>query len=77
MRTVGTNEARTHLAGLLREVEKGTTITITRNGRAIAKLFPLAQNHDDPAAVIAELRAFRRGVQLKGSLPKMVAEGRL
>lgn len=77
MRTVGTYEAKIYLAKLLREVEKGGIVTLTSSGRAVAKLFPLAQNHDDPTAVIAELRAFRRGVQLKGSLPKMVAEGRL
>ncbi len=76
MRIVGAYEARTHLAKLLREVAEGETITITKYGRAIAKLVPPDQDRADPAAVIAQLRAFRRGVRLNGSLSEMIGEGR-
>lgn len=38
MKTVGVSEAKTHLAQLLDDVERGEEITITRHGRPVAKL---------------------------------------
>lgn len=38
MREVSVTDAKAHLRGLLREVENGEQITITRRGRAIAVL---------------------------------------
>ena len=38
--SVGAYEAKTHLPQLLDRVEGGETITITRHGRAVAKLIP-------------------------------------
>ena len=38
--TVGAYEGMTHLAVLLDRVEKGETLTITRNGRPVARLVP-------------------------------------
>jgi prevent-host-death family protein len=52
MITVGSFEAKTKLAELLDKVEAGETVTITRRGKAVAKLVP--------AAVDAEARARRR-----------------
>lgn len=40
MRTVQASEAKTHLAQLLDDVERGATLIITRHGRAIARLVP-------------------------------------
>lgn len=40
MRTVSLVEAKTHLSGLLAEVEGGEEIIITRHGRAIARVLP-------------------------------------
>lgn len=42
MREVGTLEARNSLSALLEQVEKGEEITITRHGKAIARLVPAA-----------------------------------
>jgi prevent-host-death family protein len=41
MRTVGTFEAKTHLSTLLEQVEHGEEITITKHGRAVARLVPV------------------------------------
>ena len=41
MRTVGTFEAKAHLSALLERVERGEEITITRHGRAVARLVPV------------------------------------
>ncbi|MBT8402596.1 MAG: type II toxin-antitoxin system prevent-host-death family antitoxin [Gemmatimonadetes bacterium] len=62
MTTVGAYEAKTHLADLLRRVEAGERIRITRNGRPIADLVPadpsLTASPDD---VVDRLLDFRRG----------------
>jgi prevent-host-death family protein len=39
-REVQASEAKTHLAKLLDEVERGETIVITRHGRRIARIVP-------------------------------------
>ena len=41
MRSVGTFEAKTHLSALLEQVERGEEITITRHGKAVARLVPV------------------------------------
>lgn len=59
--TVGAYEAKTHLAALLDRVEKGETLTITRNGRPVAQLVPAGGPRpmpDDAAAALVE--RFRR-----------------
>jgi prevent-host-death family protein len=47
MREVGAFEAKTHLSELLVAVEAGESITITRRGKAVAVLSPVADeaNH--------------------------------
>jgi prevent-host-death family protein len=40
MREIQASEAKTHLPGLLDEVERGETLIITRHGRAIARIVP-------------------------------------
>jgi prevent-host-death family protein len=78
MKTVGSYEAKTHLARLLDEVARGETITITRHGAPIAELRPArASAHRRPADVIAALQAARKGVTLGGiGLRTLIDEGR-
>ena len=58
MRHVGAFEAKTHLSELLAAVEAGEEITITRRGRAVARLVPVAPaaGRDAALARIAALR---------------------
>ncbi|MBC5803349.1 MAG: type II toxin-antitoxin system prevent-host-death family antitoxin, partial [Candidatus Eremiobacteraeota bacterium] len=37
MKTVGVFEAKTHFSALVEEASKGETITVTKNGRAVAQ----------------------------------------
>jgi prevent-host-death family protein len=61
MREIQASEAKTHLPRLLRDVERGETIVITRHGRAIARLVPETdKRRADALRAIAELRAFRK-----------------
>lgn len=60
MREVGSYEAKTHLPQLLKAVEGGETIVITRRGRPIAQIVPARDREDkDVAAVIAQMRRAR------------------
>lgn len=56
MREVGAFEAKTHLSELLAAVAAGETITITRRGRPVARLVPVAP---DRGEALARLRALR------------------
>ena len=40
----GVRELKTHLSVYLRQVEAGRTVTITRRGRPIGRIVPLAQS---------------------------------
>ena len=43
MRTVGAREANQRFSELLREVESGKEVTITRNGKPVARILPEAR----------------------------------
>jgi prevent-host-death family protein len=59
MKTVGLEEARTHLGRLLSQAEKGETITITKRGKPIARIVPAEeQPARNIASVIGEFRAY-------------------
>jgi len=74
MADIGAYDAKTHLPKLLERVEKGERFVITRHGKPVAELIPVASR--DAAAIaraIAEVRAVRqrlarRGVQLRDVL---------
>jgi prevent-host-death family protein len=81
MKTVGSYEAKTHLPRLLERVERGETITITRHGKAVARLVPAKATTPRPDVVeaIEALRAFqeKEGPKLGGlSVRALIAEGR-
>ena len=78
MRTVGTFEAKTHLSTLLEQVERGEEITITKHGRAVARLVPVAGvSRDRLADTVAQLKRFRHGRRLGGlSTKALIEEGR-
>lgn len=62
MASVGSYEAKTHLPELLRRVEAGERITITRHGHPVAELVPPGPGlRTTPGEAVAELRAFARG----------------
>lgn len=64
MREIGSFEAKTHLSELLTAVEAGETITITRRGKPVARLVPVAP---DRTAALARLNALR--ARLAGPFP--------
>ena len=83
MSTVGSFEAKTKLAELLDRVESGETITITRRGKAVAKLVPAAANDAERArqrALIEEIKRWRvgkdRGAKPGSTIAELIKAGR-
>lgn len=79
MREVRASQAKAQLAELLDEVEAGSTIVITRHGRAIARLVPeTAGRQAEIRAAIDQIKAFgRRRPKLSAAeIRDMIDEGR-
>jgi prevent-host-death family protein len=79
MKTVGAYEVKTRFGELLREVESGETIVVTRHGVPIARLIPMDKEANDAAAAIEELHRYRREHRptLGGiSMRELIEEGR-
>ena len=76
MREVRATEAKARLSELLRSVEFGESISITRNGTPVAKLVP-AHTGDAAAraAAVARFRRRRAGMKrLKMSVDEILAD---
>jgi prevent-host-death family protein len=77
MREVGAFEAKTHLSELLAAVEAGETVTITRRGKAIARLVPIHGGRSHRLEALTRLRALGEGVGISAyELLAMRDEGR-
>jgi prevent-host-death family protein len=78
MRTIGANEAKTHLSQLIEEVTRGEQVAITKHGMPVALLVPVpSAQMPDVREVIRQLRELRREVTLGGlSVREMIEEGR-
>jgi prevent-host-death family protein len=76
---VGTFEAKTHLSELLDRVANGDEITITRNGKPVARLVPVdSAGASERRKVARRIDKARRGVKLGPGLTirKLIDEGR-
>lgn len=79
METIGSFEAKTHLSQLLERVAGGEEFTITRHGKPVARLVPVAsaKPRPDVRAAVEAMKAFRKGRSLGGlSIREMIEEGR-
>lgn len=80
MGSVGSFEAKTHLAQLLERVAQGEEFTITKHGKPVARLVPAvpAKPKPDVRQVIEELKAFSKGNTLGGNVTirDLIEEGR-
>jgi prevent-host-death family protein len=82
MDEVGVFEARNSLSSLIDRVEKGEEITITRNGKPVARLVAAASDRDVERARKAadRIRALRESLPAKSleglSIRQLIEEGR-
>jgi prevent-host-death family protein len=67
--TVSAYEAKTHLPRLIREVERGETVIITRHGKPVARLVPV---EDARRADVAEI--IERMKRARARRPRMSVE---
>jgi prevent-host-death family protein len=64
MREIPASNAKTHLARLLDEVERGETIAITRHGRRIARIVPERQRRQEEIdAAITDMKALAKEIR--------------
>ena len=63
MERIGASKAKTHLPQLLDRVARGESLTITRHGKPVARLVPVA--HDREPAQEAAARIVERRKHLK------------
>ena len=67
MDTVGAFDAKTNFSALLERVERGEQIVITRRGKPVARLMPIATARKVKVSdAMAKLRALRKGATLGG-----------
>jgi prevent-host-death family protein len=74
---VGAYEAKTHLPALLERVANGEEITITRHGKAIARIVPVERpSVERRREAIARIKELRKGQTLGIPLKDAINEGR-
>jgi prevent-host-death family protein len=67
MATIGSFEAKTKFSALLERVEQGEQILITRRGKPVARLMPIATaGKEKVSAAMERLRKLRKGTTLGG-----------
>lgn len=69
MERVGIYEAKAKLSELVERVERGGEVTLTRHGKAVAKLVPAKAGAEvDRKALMEEIRAFSKTIKLRRRL---------
>jgi prevent-host-death family protein len=63
MNSVNLKEARKHLGNLVDKAERGTSVTITRRGRKVARLVPMEKESHQS---LPDLALFRASIKVKG-----------
>jgi len=80
MDRVGVFEAKARLSELIGRAEGGRETTITRNGKAVARLIPVGKKRrkNPNAAVIDQITAFGKTLKVKGrvSIRDLIEDGR-
>jgi len=82
MSAVGSFEAKTKFAELLDRVASGETITITRHGKAVAKLVPAGgvEEQEKRRQAVEEILRWRvgkdRGAKPGSTIPELIKAGR-
>ncbi len=72
--TVGAHEATAQLSALLERVARGESLTITRDGRPVARLVPVGTPPAQTGRVSDSLRARRETLRAEGVKPFPIEE---
>ena len=66
MNTVSLFDAKNRLSALIDQVEEGQEVTITRRGKPVARLVPIAAQADRANRAVEKLRALRQSIAARG-----------
>jgi prevent-host-death family protein len=66
MDTVNLFDAKNRLSALVDQAEAGLEVTITRRGRPVARLVPVASEADKGRTAVQKLRALRQSIAARG-----------
>ncbi len=77
-KSIGSFDAKTHLAGILDEVQKGVEFIITKRGKPVAKLIQYKENNESIKLneIILQFDKIRNSVKGKVSIKEYIIEGR-
>ena len=76
--SVSTVEAKTHLSRLLQEVQDGSSITITKRGKPVARLVPISEDRGKTTAeeILMQFDEIRKKSGGKVNIRKYIEAGR-
>ena len=72
MDSIGAYEAKTHLPRLLNRIARGESLTITRHGRPVARLVPVADDDRERARQAARRIVERRSRLRRAPLAELI-----
>lgn len=76
MERVGIYEAKAKLSDLVERVSRGGEVTITKHGKAVAKLVRArAEKRIDRSALMREIRAFSKTIKLRKKISLRLLRG--
>ncbi|HET6895194.1 MAG TPA: type II toxin-antitoxin system prevent-host-death family antitoxin [Candidatus Baltobacteraceae bacterium] len=77
MKTVGAFEGKTHFSALIDEAARGETIIITKKGKPVAQIGPVASQKDQitPEQAIRDLFSIK-GIRGPVNVRELIEEGR-
>ena len=61
-------DAKNRLSGLLDQVEGGQEVTITRRGKPVARLVPVAPKSEQGRTAVEKLRTLRQSIAKRGEI---------
>ena len=76
--SVSTVDAKTHLSRLLQEVQDGSSITITKRGKPVARLVPISEDRGKTTAeeILMQFDEIRKKSGGKVNIRKYIEAGR-
>ena len=76
--SVSAFDAKTHLSRLLQEVQDGSSITITKRGKPVARLVPISQDRGKTTAeeILMQFDEIRKKSGGKVNIRKFIEAGR-
>jgi prevent-host-death family protein len=75
MRNVGIFEGKTHFSALIKDVQAGETIIVTKNGEPVAQIVPIPERRSEADAAMDRILSRRVGLN-DVTIRDLIDEGR-